>query len=60
VKAEVIDLVSLKGPASCRAKPSRPRSCCRARSRAVKVRGIKVTKGARKAIEAAGGSIEEV
>ena len=28
-------------------------------SRAVKVRGIKVTPGARKAIEAAGGSIEE-
>ena len=28
-------------------------------SRAVKVRGVKVTPGARKAIEAAGGSVEE-
>ena len=60
VDAEVVDLAALQ------AANILPRSISRAKviasgkiEKAVKVRGLGVTKGARAAIEAAGGSIEE-
>jgi large subunit ribosomal protein L15 len=60
VKAEVIDLVSLKGAGIVSREAEKAKVIASGKiSKAVKVRGVKVTPGARKAIEAAGGSIEE-
>ena len=60
VDAEVVDLAALQ------AADILPRSINRAKviasgklEKAVRIRGLGVTKGARAAIEAAGGSIEE-
>jgi large subunit ribosomal protein L15 len=60
IEAEVVDLAALQ------AADILPRSITRAKviasgklEKAVKIRGLGVTKGARAAIEAAGGSIEE-
>ena len=60
VKAEVVDLASLKGAGIVSREAEKAKIIASGKvTRAVKVRGIKVTPGARKAIEAAGGSIEE-
>ena len=60
VKAEVIDLASLKDAGIVSREAEKAKVIASGKiARAVKVRGVKVTPGARKAIEAVGGSIDE-
>jgi large subunit ribosomal protein L15 len=60
VKAAVIDLASLKAAGIVAREAERAKVIASGKiARAVKLSGVKVTPGARKAIEAAGGSIEE-
>ncbi|MDX1609311.1 MAG: 50S ribosomal protein L15 [Halofilum sp. (in: g-proteobacteria)] len=60
VEAETVDLAALKASGVVPATAKRARVFASGElERAVKLRGIKVTKGARAAIEKAGGSIEE-
>jgi large subunit ribosomal protein L15 len=60
VKAEVVDLGSLKAAGIVGRDVEKAKVIASGKlARAVKLRGIKVTPGARKAIEAAGGSIED-
>ena len=62
VEGDTVDLASLKkAGVVVRPAPRAPRSSSPARSKkAIKVQGVGVTKGAKAAIEAAGGSIAEV
>jgi large subunit ribosomal protein L15 len=59
-KADVVDLEALKAAGVVPRRAERARVIASGKiTRAVKVRGVKVTPGARQAIEAAGGSVEE-
>jgi large subunit ribosomal protein L15 len=59
-KADVVDLETLKAAGVVPRRAERARVIASGKiARAVKVRGLKVTPGARQAIEAAGGSVEE-
>jgi large subunit ribosomal protein L15 len=59
VDAEVIDLDALKAADLVRDDVRRVRVFLSGELAAVKVKGLAVTRGARTAIEAAGGSVEE-
>ena len=60
VKAAVIDLASLKAAGIVAREAERAKVIASGKiAKAVKLSGVKVTPGARKAIEAAGGSVEE-
>ncbi len=60
VKTDVVDLASLKAAGVVSREAEKAKIIASGKiAKAVKVRGIKVTPGARTAIEAAGGSIEE-
>jgi large subunit ribosomal protein L15 len=59
-KTDVVDLETLKAAGVVPRRAERARVIASGKiARAVKVRGLKVTPGARQAIEAAGGSVEE-
>jgi large subunit ribosomal protein L15 len=59
-RADVVDLETLKAAGVVPRRAERARIIASGKiARAVKVRGLKVTPGARQAIEAAGGSVEE-
>ena len=59
-KADVVDLASLKGAGVVGREAERAKVIASGKiGRPVRIRGLKVTPGARRAIEAAGGSIEE-
>lgn len=60
VKGDVIDLASLKAAGVVSREAEKAKVIASGKiAKSVKVRGIKVTPGARTAIEAAGGSVEE-
>lgn len=60
VKGEVVDLAGLKAAGIVGRDVEKAKVIASGKiARAVKLKGIKVTPGARKAIEAAGGSIED-
>jgi large subunit ribosomal protein L15 len=59
-RTDVVDLETLKAAGVVPRRAERARVIASGKiARAVKVRGLKVTPGARQAIEAAGGSVEE-
>jgi large subunit ribosomal protein L15 len=59
-KTEVVDLEALKAAGVVPRRAERARVIASGKiAKAVKVRGLKVTPGARQAIEAAGGSVED-
>jgi large subunit ribosomal protein L15 len=61
IEAEVIDLAVLKRTGSIPAVAKRVKIIASGTlTRSVRIRGIAVTKGARAAIEAAGGSVEMI
>jgi len=60
VKAEVVDLAGLREAGIVGRDVEKAKVIASGKlTRAIKLRGVKVTPGARKAIEAAGGSIED-
>jgi large subunit ribosomal protein L15 len=59
-KTDVVDLEALKAAGVVPRRAERARVIASGKiAKAVKVRGLKVTPGARQAIEAAGGSVED-
>ena len=59
-KTEIVDLEALKAAGVVPRRDERARVIASGKiTKAVKIRGLKVTPGARQAIEAAGGSIED-
>ena len=60
VEGDVIDLAALKDAGVIRSDKKRAKIVLRGKiDRAVTIRGLAITKGAREAVEKAGGTIEE-